>query len=456
MEQKFLPIGTVCKINKSNKKVMIIGYCVNEFNGDLIVKDYCGCVYPEGILLPNQLVLFNHEEIQSVNFVGFKTDEYIRLDNLLNLNFSSEENNYKKISEFHKENDMFLTSNDSYSKLLFDENGVVMIAEEQLKKGEIQFDENGYVIKANIENKVDNPFSLNKQKLEAKEEIEPEDWNIFHKLEFDENGVVITDDDVKTKTVVNSEFDDNGILVSEQKYVFDENGIIVSATDTNLDDDTLFVDKKNTKTVFNFDENGILVSTNNYEFDKNGEILSEATSKIENVVKTNNYSFDENGTLVAEEEYVFSENGELLSSKTKEQPKTQSVSNYKFDENGVLVSIDNYKFDENGEIISENTSNMENITKTNNYKFDENGILITEEEYVFSENGELLSSKSKDVIDEIPPIGPGLPGYVKPKEKNETEEKNEKQTKNFNKDDKNKSTSKEIKEDYDKKTVESN
>ena len=84
MEQKYLPIGSVCTLKGKNKKVMITGYYSVEFNGNLRIKDYCGCVYPEGMLLPEHSCTFNHTDIETIDFIGFKNDEQKTFQGLLN------------------------------------------------------------------------------------------------------------------------------------------------------------------------------------------------------------------------------------------------------------------------------------------------------------------------------------------------------------------------------------
>ena len=71
---KYLPIGTVVLLNGAQKKIMITGFCVK---GDDQSKtfDYCGCMYPEGVLASDKNLLFNHEQIESVYYMGYMTDE---------------------------------------------------------------------------------------------------------------------------------------------------------------------------------------------------------------------------------------------------------------------------------------------------------------------------------------------------------------------------------------------
>ena len=73
--KKYLPLGTVCLLKEAKKKVMIIGFVAKGKDlGDKLF-DYVGCVYPEGILTSNHNLLFNHNDIQEVYFIGFSNAE---------------------------------------------------------------------------------------------------------------------------------------------------------------------------------------------------------------------------------------------------------------------------------------------------------------------------------------------------------------------------------------------
>lgn len=274
MEKKYLPIGSICTLKGKNKKIMIMGYYAVEFNGNLKIKDYSGCSYPEGMLLPDQVITFNHTDIEKVDFVGFKSEEQKIFESLLNRltgNTTAEES----AAEFHKNNDMFLTSNSTYSKLLFDENGVVMIADPVEKPKEnknkawknIKFDKDGYVISTGNEEDISNPFhkEYNGQKVEDQSN---RDWKIFDKIEFDENGTVVS-----AESNINHKKEE-----MLNKIEFDENGTVISV---------------------------------------NGETLKERQNLEQ-------YRFDENGTVIAAPAQV--------------QPIQPSLSNIQFDENGIVVS----------------------------------------------------------------------------------------------------------------------
>lgn len=328
MEQKYLPIGSVCTLKGKNKKVMITGYYSVSFSGNLKINDYKGCAYPEGMLLPEFVCSFNHADIEKVDFIGFKNDEQETFKGLLNRLTGN--NEVENAAEFHKENDMFLTSNSTYSKLLFDENGVVMIADpvveepKEIKTADwknIKFDENGYVISTGNDEDINNPFHKEYKTEEPKEENNSE-WKIFDKLEFDENGTVVSADDnitdKKEEMLSEIKFDENGTVISvkgedlkeEQsfdQYRFDENGTLIALGNVEMEDTESIQPQKEE---YKFDENGVVVSvgeetevpaptSNGFEFDENGNVIAAPTEQTEQPAPTN-FQFDENGTVVSE------------------------------------------------------------------------------------------------------------------------------------------------------------
>ena len=76
MQNQFLPIGSICTLVNNNKKVMIIGYNPQTYNGTIRSADYLGCTYPEGFLLPSMMTTFMESEISKVDFMGYKDDAY--------------------------------------------------------------------------------------------------------------------------------------------------------------------------------------------------------------------------------------------------------------------------------------------------------------------------------------------------------------------------------------------
>jgi len=72
-----LPIGSVVLLKNSTKKVMIIGLCQTEATdvNEEKVWDYAGCLFPEGYLNPDELYLFNGEQIESIYAFGYQDEE---------------------------------------------------------------------------------------------------------------------------------------------------------------------------------------------------------------------------------------------------------------------------------------------------------------------------------------------------------------------------------------------
>ena len=84
MENKaYLPIGSVVLLKNGKKRVMIYGRKV-KVNGEEKVYDYLGCLYPEGALDSKHAVLFDHDQIQMLYFIGFQDLEEFTFRNALN------------------------------------------------------------------------------------------------------------------------------------------------------------------------------------------------------------------------------------------------------------------------------------------------------------------------------------------------------------------------------------
>lgn len=82
-ETTYLPIGSVVLLKNGKKRVMVYGRKVKA-NGEEKVYDYLGCLYPEGALNSQNVILFNHDQIQMVYFIGFQDLEEIAFRQMLN------------------------------------------------------------------------------------------------------------------------------------------------------------------------------------------------------------------------------------------------------------------------------------------------------------------------------------------------------------------------------------
>ena len=73
--EEFLPIGTVVMLNGGAKRVMITGFCTIASDDNSTMYDYCGCLYPEGVVSSDKNLLFNHNQIAKIYALGYSDDE---------------------------------------------------------------------------------------------------------------------------------------------------------------------------------------------------------------------------------------------------------------------------------------------------------------------------------------------------------------------------------------------
>lgn len=74
---QYLPLGSVVQLEGTTVKLVIVGYAPTQLDTEEITLwDYSGAKYPEGILSPEELYLFNHNMITEVVFLGYHDQEY--------------------------------------------------------------------------------------------------------------------------------------------------------------------------------------------------------------------------------------------------------------------------------------------------------------------------------------------------------------------------------------------
>jgi len=145
MNERYLPIGSVVKLKNSNKLIMVIGYYSVEYKQDIIVYDYSGCAYPEGIMLKSNYCSFNHNDIKEVLFVGYKNEEYNDMNNKLNIIDDDLINDVEKIDnkvdKETKHNDFFSIEEPEELKM-----DTIEEKEEEFVLPHYEFDDNGIII----------------------------------------------------------------------------------------------------------------------------------------------------------------------------------------------------------------------------------------------------------------------------------------------------------------------
>lgn len=86
--EKFLPLGTVVLLKSGTKRLMIIGYCAFDEAKKDKAYDYIGCLYPEGVISSKQMALFNHSQIQKIDFTGYSDEESKKFNEVLKRSIS--------------------------------------------------------------------------------------------------------------------------------------------------------------------------------------------------------------------------------------------------------------------------------------------------------------------------------------------------------------------------------
>lgn len=70
MNKEYLPIGSVVRLENGQKSIMIMGIGI-KFEDDNKMYDYIGVPYPEGYIDDETMFLFNHSDINEVEFIGY-------------------------------------------------------------------------------------------------------------------------------------------------------------------------------------------------------------------------------------------------------------------------------------------------------------------------------------------------------------------------------------------------
>lgn len=72
--KKLFPIGTVVAIEGIKSRVMIIGHTQKQANSDK-TWDYAAVPFPIGLIDPEKFILFDHEKIALLSFIGLQDRE---------------------------------------------------------------------------------------------------------------------------------------------------------------------------------------------------------------------------------------------------------------------------------------------------------------------------------------------------------------------------------------------
>ncbi len=92
--KELLPLGTVVLLKNAEKKLMICGRIQTDVSTN-ISYDYSACVYPEGIINPRELFMFNNEDIDKVFYIGFQDQEEFEFRKYVDKQLSQEDPDFK-------------------------------------------------------------------------------------------------------------------------------------------------------------------------------------------------------------------------------------------------------------------------------------------------------------------------------------------------------------------------
>ena len=113
-KEKYLPIGSVVLLKDAKKRVMVTGFVAQSQETGDKVFDYMGCLYPEGIISSEQNLLFNHEQIDKIFYLGYSDEEWIEVHSKLKevaSEMSKEMNETSQLTQNNNTN-LFNTLND--------------------------------------------------------------------------------------------------------------------------------------------------------------------------------------------------------------------------------------------------------------------------------------------------------------------------------------------------------
>ena len=77
MLEQVLPVGTVVMLKGGMKRLMIMGYQQSQSEKLTKIYDYIACEYPEGFIKVEDMVLFNHKDIDHIFSLGLQNAEQV-------------------------------------------------------------------------------------------------------------------------------------------------------------------------------------------------------------------------------------------------------------------------------------------------------------------------------------------------------------------------------------------
>lgn len=120
--EEVLPVGSVIEVEGEGDDLFLItGYAAIVTEDIKLLYDYIGCLYPDGVLGTDGVLLFNHEDIIQVFHVGYMDEGFKEYsDEIVELLKSKD----REIEEENKLNEMPQERTSVFSKLRRKKGGV--------------------------------------------------------------------------------------------------------------------------------------------------------------------------------------------------------------------------------------------------------------------------------------------------------------------------------------------
>lgn len=97
MKEKYLPIGTVVTLKGGTVKLMIVGFCVTSEEHKGVMFDYSAVPYPIGEIVEGGRGMFNHDQIETINHMGYESEEDLEYKQQIKLFLEIGTEEYEKL-----------------------------------------------------------------------------------------------------------------------------------------------------------------------------------------------------------------------------------------------------------------------------------------------------------------------------------------------------------------------
>ena len=78
--EKYLPIGSVVLLKNGKKRVMVTGFVAVAKETKDRIFNYMGCLYPEGVISSDKNLLFDHDQIDKIYYMGYRDEEWQKVE----------------------------------------------------------------------------------------------------------------------------------------------------------------------------------------------------------------------------------------------------------------------------------------------------------------------------------------------------------------------------------------